>query len=607
MKLNFVMIALLFAFIGSGFCARGLNSGLPDEITIKALVIGTGTHFEITDSDYLNITLDSTETISIILQSVPEMITMYIQPSAEAASTIITITGLQPLTKYYKYEDNHHNMVEFTTNEAGTYTYTQNLSQEHFVFFQTTPSTLYIKDDFSGGNCVLIGNWDAISKTCTMTTNLDDPVHKTIQIDDSGITLDGAEHTIYSNPQSAGIYSEGTTGVTIKNVKTENASAGITLFNCSNSTITGNTLSNGYIGIQIGGTSSTNNKVTENIANSNTFGIYIVYSNNTQVKYNTFSDNAYGILIIQANDNTIINNNFINSSSYQALVSNSTGNQFFDSELGGNHWSDWTSPDNDNDGIVDNPYVFYGGQDDLPFVYMIIYGESQDVTPPEITINIPQPNAVYPVGLILDFNAEDLESGLDYVKGTLTDMDGQSIVVYDGYVISEAGAYTLTVTAKDEEGNIATSQPVQFVVNDTNGGFATGGGWFKPDAESSLSSDGTANFGFVARYLKGKATGNLEFQYKDTNSINLKSKAISWLAVSNTSAEFQGVGTINGTGLYTFRVRATDSTATGIGIDSFSIRIWQGTNTAAEPLYTAKNGLQGGNIAVHKRSMLIFI
>ena len=33
---------------------------------------------------------------------------------------------------------------------------------------------------------------------------------------------------------------------------------------------------------------------------------------------------------------------------------------------GGNFWSDWTGPDSDGDGIVDLPYVFSGGQDDLP-------------------------------------------------------------------------------------------------------------------------------------------------------------------------------------------------------------------------------------------------
>ncbi len=34
---------------------------------------------------------------------------------------------------------------------------------------------------------------------------------------------------------------------------------------------------------------------------------------------------------------------------------------------GGNYWSDWTAPDIDLDGFVDSPYVFAGGQDNLPW------------------------------------------------------------------------------------------------------------------------------------------------------------------------------------------------------------------------------------------------
>jgi PKD repeat protein len=39
-----------------------------------------------------------------------------------------------------------------------------------------------------------------------------------------------------------------------------------------------------------------------------------------------------------------------------------------DEPVGGNYWSDWTGPDDDGDGFVDSPYVFTGGQDNLPWV-----------------------------------------------------------------------------------------------------------------------------------------------------------------------------------------------------------------------------------------------
>jgi hypothetical protein len=52
----------------------------------------------------------------------------------------------------------------------------------------------------------------------------------------------------------------------------------------------------------------------------------------------------------------------------QADVYGGSGNIFnLDKPTGGNFWSNWTTPDVDGDGFVDNPYVFYGGQDDLPW------------------------------------------------------------------------------------------------------------------------------------------------------------------------------------------------------------------------------------------------
>ena len=84
--------------------------------------------------------------------------------------------------------------------------------------------------------------------------------------------------------------------------------------------------------------------------------------------------------------------------------------------------------------------------------------------------------------------------------------------------------------------------------------------------------------------------------------INLKSRDITWLVVSSTSAQFKGVGTINGEGLCTFRVRAKDGDQGAGTSDEFTIRIWEGTDTEADPIYKALHAeLGGGNIVVHKK------
>lgn len=77
--------------------------------------------------------------------------------------------------------------------------------------------------------------------------------------------------------------------------------------------------------------------------------------------------------------------------------------------------------------------------------------------------------------------------------------------------------------------------------------------------------------------------------------------AIDWLVISGVSAMFQGTGTVNGQGLYTFRLTAKDNGDPGAGKDYFDIRIWEGTDTEADPYHKAKNVLGGGNIVVRKK------
>jgi hypothetical protein len=64
---------------------------------------------------------------------------------------------------------------------------------------------------------------------------------------------------------------------------------------------------------------------------------------------------------------------------------------------------------------------------------------------------------------------------------------------------------------------------------------------------------------------------------------------------------FQGEATIDGEGLYTFRVKATDGDLSGGQPDRLDIMIWAGIDTEAEPFHRAKNDLAGGSIVVHRK------
>ena len=100
---------------------------------------------------------------------------------------------------------------------------------------------------------------------------------------------------------------------------------------------------------------------------NNQHGIRCNESSDNTITDNIVSDNRSGILLKTSNNNRVFNNKFYDNYN-QAEVVNSTGNEFhLDLPTGGNYWNDWTGPDADGDGIVDSPYVFEGGQDDLPW------------------------------------------------------------------------------------------------------------------------------------------------------------------------------------------------------------------------------------------------
>ncbi len=177
---------------------------------------------------------------------------------------------------------------------------------------------------------------------------------------------------------------------------------------------------------------------------------------------------------------------------------------------------------------------------------------------------------------------------------------------------SASGIYVVTATITDDCGN-SGSDSVVVVVYSPADGFTTGGGWIIPDSESFINNIGVtdtvskANFGFVVKYHQGASNpnGNLEFQYKAGN-INLKSNsgAMEWLVITSaTKVRFKGQGTINGTGLYTFKVTAEDNGEPGTGTDTFKIEIWTGVvdteNGPPTPKHLAKGVLGGGNIQIH--------
>lgn len=369
------------------------DAEVPPEPQFPGRLEGTGTHFELTDSAYLNVTLDSSEPIRLVLESVPKTVSLRLELASDVASAQITLGGFPPATTYYKYEDDYHNLETITTDENGNYAYTQDLSSPHLVIFQTEKSTKFIRDDATGGDCTSIGNWDSATRTCTLTTDLTE----TIQIDSDHITLDGNGHTITgTHTGHAGVALLNRTGVTVKNVNIDGFTVGINVFTSvagrantligntvsggnhgillttGGNTLIGNTALNNADGISLGG--SGGNTLTGNVASNNSTGFNINYipSTNNTLTNNIASNNNRGLRLFYCSNNVVYNNSFINNTT-QVYVEGGGGHVFnMPAPDGGNYWSDYDTPaegcdDADNDGFCDAPYAFSGGQDDLPW------------------------------------------------------------------------------------------------------------------------------------------------------------------------------------------------------------------------------------------------
>jgi len=259
------------------------------------------------------------------------------------------------------------------------------------------------------------GTWDAVNRVFTVNTDVS---KGGIKIDEGNLTLDGAGYMLIGNDLGSGIYLIEQNDVTIRDVNVYDFQCGIYIRGGQNNTLTGNTVWNQPRGIYILGgknnsvinntvfkiesgivlNQSRNGTVVNNtVSYFNDYGIYALSSSgnimngniingNNQTDNcgiyfdgscgynfftgNTISDAGTGVWVFKgSSNNEIYNNNFINNLTQASVIS--SDNVFnLDAPIGGNYWSDWTSPDTDADGFVDNPYVVAepNVQDNLPWV-----------------------------------------------------------------------------------------------------------------------------------------------------------------------------------------------------------------------------------------------
>lgn len=173
---------------------------------------------------------------------------------------------------------------------------------------------------------------------------------------------------ICRNNFDSGIILDHSSNNAIKNNNCSNNAYGIRLQYSRNNVISNNICINNAEGILL--SHSINNMISNNKCNYNGDGVYLYYSDNNVIRNNIFNSNAgYGVYIHSGSNNLIYNNSFLynndsmdtyNFSSIQA-DDDGKDNHWNSSSGTGNYWLDWTNqPDNNMDGIVDEPYLIDG-------------------------------------------------------------------------------------------------------------------------------------------------------------------------------------------------------------------------------------------------------
>lgn len=286
--------------------------------SLPGIVYDQNTHFQVTESSYLNVSVDTTETVKLTIQSAPETIEMMLEPATTASSTMLTVGGLVPGKAYYKYQDDLHYAEILTADANGMISFVQDLTSRHAIHILTHHSTLFVADDATGGDCSRIGVWTPETKTCQLTTDLTE----TVQIDSSGITLDGNGHTITGSGSGYGVLVQGSkSNVTIKNLNITNFTNGIQLLEyVSNSTITGNHLYGNASGVEIWWVCYYN-VVSDNIIEGNSsWSVHLNrYSYMNRVENNTISGNHSGVAVIHCYSTNYVSNNTIDSNTWHGI------------------------------------------------------------------------------------------------------------------------------------------------------------------------------------------------------------------------------------------------------------------------------------------------
>ena len=182
----------------------------------------------------------------------------------------------------------------------------------------------------------------------------------------------GAVHGCVCYANFHGIYLRGVRdSVVEENLCYGNNYYGMLMVESENNMVRDNELRYNNIGMRLA--SSSHNTIVENSIFYNTnegIVLYVGSDGNSITENSIYNNGEYGAYLYNSNGNRIWNNSFYNNHGSGEVYNGENvqgydnGVNYWNTSAMGNYWADWTTPDDNGDGIVDEPYVLDGGAKD---------------------------------------------------------------------------------------------------------------------------------------------------------------------------------------------------------------------------------------------------
>lgn len=207
----------------------------------------------------------------------------------------------------------------------------------------------------------------------------------------------------------------------------------------------------------------------------NQSGAIALYSSSANLILNNklYKNYVYGVAINAGSELNIVNGcNFVENNGAQSNFDSENVQAFDDGDGNrwdeggrGNHWSDWTEPDDNADGVVDNPYVIDGTaaeNDNFPLTDPVSVGRAFLETDVLIS-GVKGEGGWYVSPVEIRFT---IDSDWGWAENTYFRIDGTNWQTYSSPIqVNMEGTHTLEFHSEDILGNIEGVQAVDIDID----------------------------------------------------------------------------------------------------------------------------------------------